>query len=200
MIQADRVLGVILAAGKASRFGSPKPLAILDGQSLLARAIATLQDTLHRQPLVVLGHEWQRVAADLSDKSYFVLNEAYADGMASSIAAAARAASGRADALLVTLCDQPLISSEHLNAMLQAHSGAADDIVATGYGDAIGPPVLFGRASFAKLQALDGENGAKSVLQDPGFSLQVIHNAAAAVDIDTQADLSALQETAASRQ
>lgn len=192
-------MGVVLAAGTASRFGSPKPLALLDGQSLLKRAVATITDALSSPPVAVLGHEWQRVAADLESDGFYIVNDAYVDGMASSIAAAARAAAGRADALLITLCDQPLISAQHLRIMLQAHSGAADDIVATGYGDAIGPPVLFGKACFAKLQALAGADGAKSLLQDPEYSLQVIHNTSAAVDIDTPADLSAVQETAASR-
>jgi molybdopterin-guanine dinucleotide biosynthesis protein A len=42
MAQAARILGVVLAGGRASRFGSDKALAVLAGQSLLDRAVAAL--------------------------------------------------------------------------------------------------------------------------------------------------------------
>lgn len=55
MTGRDRMLGCVLAGGRASRFGSDKALAVLDGATLLERAVATL--SRHCEVVVMAGRD-----------------------------------------------------------------------------------------------------------------------------------------------
>ena len=98
------------------------------------------------------------------------------------------------------LCDQPLVTAQHLRSLLEKWSGDEREIVATAFADTIGPPVLFSRGVFADLLELKGDRGARALLEDSRFNLLSVRFDDAAVDIDTLNDLDALQGTAACRQ
>ena len=60
-----KVSAVLLAAGLSTRFGRTKQLADLDGTALVRRSYSTLQRTLVREVVVVVGHDASRVAREL---------------------------------------------------------------------------------------------------------------------------------------
>jgi molybdenum cofactor cytidylyltransferase len=187
------IFAAVLAAGSSSRFGSTKQAVELDGLSLVQRAMATAAEVCENRVVTVIGHDWATVLKLVNSQSGFaVFNEDYENGLGTSIAAAARACQRCADAMLVVLADQPLITAGHLQSLIDRWSGADDEIVATAFAGTHGPPVLFPSGAFSALHSLMGDQGARALLRDRRFSLKTVHFEAAAVDIDTPADLTAV--------
>ena len=186
------MFAVVLAAGSATRFGRTKQLEFIEGTTLVARAVSTARDVCGPRNVLVTGHDSSDVVAAAGDgMGFFVVNERFEEGMGSSIAAGVSAVSHVADAILLMLADQPLITADHLNAMVGAWGGP-DDIVTTSFADTQGPPVLFPRSAFPRLRELSGDTGARSVVEDWQFSVKTIQFDDAAVDIDTAGDLTRL--------
>lgn len=184
------IFAVVLAAGEARRFGSPKQLAKIDGQTLVGRAMQTAATAAGERVLLVAGHEWQEVARACGPGAGFiVINDAYREGLGTSIACAARALGHCADAILILLADQPGVTPGDLDRLLQHWTGDAREIVAARYAGTLGPPALFPSGCFADLARLRGDHGARGLFDDERFRVRAIDCPAAAADIDTQADL-----------
>ena len=197
----ERVFATILAAGHSTRFGSTKQALQLDGTTLIQRAVDVARQVCDDRTIIIAGHDWLKViAATHTDGGFFAINEQHADGMGTSIAMAIRMCRYRADAVLLMLCDQPLITAQHLRSLIEKWSGDEREIVATSFAETTGPPVLFPRGVFADLLILKGDHGARDLLHDSRFNLISVPFDDAAVDIDTIKDLDALQGIVASRQ
>ena len=93
-----------------------------------------------------------------------------------------------AKGLLVMLVDQPLISVDDLTRLAVGWRAAPDLPAASAYGGIVGVPAIFPRSCFADLLQLQGDQGAKSLLQDYAEKT-IVDIAAAAFDIDTEEDL-----------
>lgn len=186
----NNVFAVVLAAGSATRFGSTKQLAESDGVALVAKAMRLANDACGHNNALVVGHDWQEVSRACAPlRGFLMVNERHPDGIGTSISQAVRSLQHMARAIIVLLADQPLITAEHVRSLQQAWSGAADEIVATAFADTLGPPVLFPRACFDDLAALEGDRGARQLLKDDRFSVKRVVFEAAAIDIDTPEDL-----------
>lgn len=189
----QRIFAVVLAAGKSTRFGTVKQLASLGNETLVLRAARLARAVCGENSLLVTGYRSQEVlkaAQGLCGMS--VVNNEYGLGISSSIAMAARTLTGIADAMLILLADQPLVSAGHLRDITASWSGACNEIVASGYGEHAGPPVLLPSASFADLQLLTGDMGARRLFSDPGYALKILKSESAGIDIDTPEDLARL--------
>jgi molybdenum cofactor cytidylyltransferase len=187
------VFTAVLAAGSSSRFGSTKQAVLLDGMPLVRRVIDAAVRVCDSRVLAVIGHDADTVLAAIDSEPCFIaVNEDYGKGLGSSIATAARACRGHADALLLLLADQPLITPEHLRTLIDTWSGADNEIVASSYSGAEGPPVLFPSGAFVALESLRGDRGARALFRDSRFALSTVPFEPAATDIDTPADLAAL--------
>ena len=182
-----------MAAGRSSRFNSTKQAAELSGMTLVQRATATARQICSNRVLTILGHDMATVLNAMGSESGFVVvNENYENGLGTSIATAARVCRKHADAILLLLADQPLVTAEHLQALIDNWSGSNDEIVATAFTNTEGPPVLLPSGTFDDLCLLSGDKGAHALFQDDRFRLKTVRFEAASVDIDTPADLAAL--------
>lgn len=191
------MFAIVLAAGSASRFGSTKQLAELDGVTLVRRATETATAVCGDNTVLVLGHDWRAVAAASSPmRGYLVVNTDYADGLGTSLAKAVQALHHVAQAIIVLLADQALISAQHVQTLHESWSGASDEIVATAYADTAGAPVLFPRDCFAELAALQGDSGGRHLLTDQRFRVRTVVYEPAAVDVDTPDDLRQISRNA----
>ena len=189
------MFAVVLAAGCASRYGSTKQLEVVDGKTLVRRAVELARDACGDKTVLVTGHDSATVARAAGNAVRFlVVNDRHAEGLGNSIAAAVKAVSHTADGILLLLADQPLITVSHLQALKKRWSGADDEIVATSFEGTMGPPVLFPRDTFPALAQLAGDRGARHLLKNARFTVRTIEFEDARVDIDTQTDLVALQE------
>lgn len=187
------IFAAVLAAGSSTRFGSTKQAVELDGLPLVQRAIATATEVCENRVVTVIGHDWATLLQLVtSHPGFVVLNEDHENGLGTSIAAAARACQRCADAILLVLADQPLVTAGHLQELIDSWSGADDEIVATAFAGTQGPPVLFPSGAFYSLRSLTGDQGARALFHDRRFSVKTVHFEAAAIDIDTPADLAAV--------
>ncbi len=186
-------MAVILAAGEATRFGSPKQLASYHGKTLLEHAVAKLQALANVEPYVVLGayHEVIREQVPLTGVNCLI-NTDWQEGIGASIRAAARYALGRYEAILLLAVDQPMVSVASLNALIRRWQQGPANMVASGYAGTLGIPAIFPVSYFSSLAALQGDKGAKSILLQHSQCVAVVDVTEAAIDIDTTADLANL--------
>ena len=124
---------VLLAAGEASRFGSLKQLAMIEGEPMVRRA--SRQALACGVPvLAVLGAGAERVASALADLPLqTVVHEGWRDGLGSSLAAGVRAvqqAHPQASGALVMLADQPRLGTALLAYLLALHAQSPAQIIA----------------------------------------------------------------------
>jgi CTP:molybdopterin cytidylyltransferase MocA len=116
------------------------------------------------------------------------LNPEAEEGIASSIRTGVRLAGDNAR-ILILLCDQPLITIEHLRNLLAIDA----PIVATGYAGIAGVPAVFAPEFVSELLALRGDRGARTVIEAHRDVVRVVPFEDAAVDIDTADDLRRLK-------
>ena len=184
------IYSLVLAAGSADRFGAPKQLAEFRGQSLLRRVLRLSGQVTGTATVLVVGAQWLRVVEECRNLNPFIVrNEHHESGMASSIAAGVRAIQPVADAVLVLLADQPLITADHLKTLQKEWQASPESIVATEFADVAGPPVIFPADYFDALLSLRGDRGARAIIEDNFEKVIKIPFADAAIDIDTPEDL-----------
>lgn len=158
------VAGVVLAAGRAARFGATKQLVEVDGRPLVRHAVDTALGAGLDPVLVVVGHDAGRVRQVLPAGIEVVDNPAYADGQASSLRAGVAAATGtEAGALVVLLADQPDVTVDAVRAVVHAHADG-HLVVRANYDDRPGHPVLFDRTVWPALSEVSGDTGARELL------------------------------------
>jgi len=207
-----RVAGVLLAAGEGSRFGRPKALVELDGQTLAARGVNVLRTGGADPILVITG------AAQVNlDGIHTVYNEHWRTGMGSSLSAALRAltdtegaegaeapegAEGAQDrpaaklavdvgAVVVALADQPLVGTGAVARLIAAYRGGASVAVA-GYDGKPRNPVLLAREHWPEVIATaTGDQGARAFLRARPELVTLVEcgDTGSPDDIDTAADL-----------
>ena len=78
--------------------------------------------------------------------------------------------------------------------MSTAIPSSHDHIVASDYGGSQGPPVLFGRGAFDRLCELDGDHGAKKIINSGVFDVTTIAVGSLGFDVDTPPDLEAASQ------
>ncbi len=193
----NSVYAIVLAAGSASRFGSTKQLVELDSISLARRATTLAAGSCDSRSVLVVGHDWHAVLEACAPlQGFLIVNDRHEDGIGRSIALAVRSIRHAAKAVLVLLADQPLITAAHVAALIAQWSGDDQEIVATSYAGTKGAPALFPAATFDHLAALHGDQGARSLLDDPQFFVREIVFEDAAIDIDTEEDLTRISRNA----
>lgn len=187
---ANAVYALVLAAGSATRFGSTKQTARYDGIPLVRRAVAIANEVCGDRSVLITGHNRSAVAKACEPlRGREVVNERYADGLGTSIGCGVDAVRDAASAVLILLADQPLITVDHVQQLIDTWSGDPNEIVGTSFSGTQGPPVLFGAACFDALCDLRGDTGAKALFDDQRFALKAIPFEPAAMDIDTPDDL-----------
>ena len=164
--RAPRIAGILLAAGKSTRMGSNKLLTLVSGKPMIRHSAEALLASSAGPVLVVTGHERERVEEALKGLDVrFIDNAAYASGLASSLKAGIAALPKDADGAVVALGDMPLVAGRHVNRLIAAFSPAERrTIIVPVHGGERGNPVLWGREYFAEMLALDGDRGAKSLM------------------------------------
>ncbi|HYY97031.1 MAG TPA: nucleotidyltransferase family protein [Pyrinomonadaceae bacterium] len=193
---------IVLAAGASSRMGEPKQLLRHEGETLLGRAVRVALGTRCRPLVVVLGSDSDEMLGEAAAaEARVVVNEAWAEGMASSIRRGlleleASAPAG-VEAAVLTLCDQPFVSAEILERLVDVYRRQQATLVASEYesgGERVrGVPALFGRLLFPELMELRGAEGARRVIARHSASCSTIRVPEAAFDIDTPKDYLALR-------
>ncbi len=194
------VPAIVLAGGGSTRLGQPKQLLrlpALGGETLIDHAI-NLAIAAGATPIfVVLGADADEIQRQSQLRECIVVrNEAWREGMASSIRLGVAAVMGNApdaSGAMVLVCDQPALSADHLRALLNAHRANPKSIAASCYAGRAGVPVVFPRALFPALLELNGDQGARAMLQQPGLAVHAIDFPGGELDLDSPEDLRRLE-------
>jgi CTP:molybdopterin cytidylyltransferase MocA len=189
-----RVAGVLLAAGQGSRFGRPKALVKLDGQTLAERGIGMLQAGGADPVLIVTGAAEVELGPDHRVRG--VYNDEWRTGMGSSLRVALRALTGpevspEVSAVVVALADQPLVGAEAVSRLIAAHRAGAGVAVAA-YDGRPRNPVLLAREHWPEVMSMaTGDQGARAFLRAHPDLVTLVEcgDTGRPDDIDTPADL-----------
>ncbi len=187
--KSEPTVGIaILAAGSARRMGGPnKLLALFDGMPLVARLTERALASHAGRTIVVTGHMADEVRAALRERKVGIVhNPSHRTGIGTSIAQALDALD-REDGVLVLLADMPGVQTVHLDKMIEAfvETGGGAVVRATNAG-VPGNPVILPRALFAVARQLNGDTGARRLIEDSGLPLIDIEiGEAASLDVDT---------------
>ena len=188
-----RIAALLLAAGRSQRMGERnKLLCEVDGKALLLHALAAACASRCVQTLLVSGHAAAAVEALAQTQPVsLVRNADYASGMASSLRCGLRALPRDLDGVVVLLADMPRITAAHLDRLIAAFDASAPAIVAPYSHGRRGNPVLWPRQHFAALLELDGDQGARGLLERHAASVTRVDfdDDAIFIDVDTPAAL-----------
>jgi len=190
----NAVAGVLLAAGQGSRFGRPKALVELDGQTLAERGVTLLRAGGTDPVLIVTGAA--QVELRPKHQARTVYNREWRTGMGSSLRAALRAlteleAGPEIGAVVVALADQPLVGAEAVGRLIAAYRAGAGVAVAA-YGGKPRNPVLLAREHWPEVIATaTGDQGARAFLRARPELVTLVEcgDTGRPDDIDTPADL-----------
>lgn len=187
---------MILAAGNSSRLGEPKQLLSYKGETLLRKIAVTAISTGLSPVIVVLGAEQESIARTLEGLPVIpAYNPNWEKGMSGSLRAGLDKAEElvpELDALIFTVCDQPMVTTTLLLELLDTRRITGKPIVACAYKDARGTPALFDRSIFPALRELAGDAGARKLISTLGDQVATIDFPEGYIDIDTKNDYDAL--------
>jgi molybdenum cofactor cytidylyltransferase len=184
------VAAVILAAGRSTRMGGPnKLLAELGGKPLVRIVVEQALASKAKGVIVVIGHQADEVEKALRGlEVMFVHNPDFADGLASSVKAGIAAVPDHADAAVICLGDMPLISAHLIDRLIEAFAPDRGNLIAVPVSDnRRGNPVLWSRRFFNELMTLDGDIGARHLINRHSEAVAEVpvEGHGAFLDIDT---------------
>ncbi|MFL5258861.1 MAG: NTP transferase domain-containing protein [Hyphomicrobiales bacterium] len=164
--KAPEIAAIVLAAGRSSRMGSNKLLADIGGKPMVRRTVEAVLASEARPVIVVTGHESEKVRTALDGLNVtFVSNPDYSQGLATSLRIGIASLPGAIDGALVCLADMPLVASAEINKLISAFNpGERRTIIVPVHGGERGNPVLWGREHFPEISRLDGDRGARALL------------------------------------
>ena len=183
---------IILAAGSSSRFGQPKQLLKFEAETLLRRAVESAIKSDCFPVVAVLGANFERIKNEIINLDcQIIFNADWQTGMSSSIKIGVEKMSEIApniSAVIIALCDQPFIKSEHFNQLVEKFLEIKKQIIASFYNGTSGVPALFAQEMFDDLLKLEGEKGAKEIIRKNPDLVEKLFLTEAEFDIDTKED------------
>ena len=116
------IASVILAAGKGVRMNStlPKVLHPILGQPIVSYAIAAAREVAQTQPVLVIGHEADEIRRTIGESVQYVVQEPQL-GTGHAVLQTESLLRGRADLVLVTYADMPLLTADTLVCLIRTH-------------------------------------------------------------------------------
>jgi molybdenum cofactor cytidylyltransferase len=182
---------LLLAAGASLRMGQPKMFLTWQGETLLQHAVSAAAK-ISTPVFVVTGEHTDRIATALQHAPVqLIRNPQWQEGMGSSVAAGVTGilqAGLSPEQLIIVVCDQPFISAELLQQLIDMKASSGKGIVGCSYDNTIGTPVLFDKQYFPSLQGLNGQQGAKRLLQQCQEDVATVPFPQGSFDIDTPED------------
>jgi len=189
------IAGILLASGASTRFGGDKLLAMLDGRPVVrwsAEALAGAVDAL----VVVVRDDGSAIRAALDGLPVrWAINRDAERGMSTAIRAGIATLTDDVGAAIVALGDQPLVDARVVEQLVARWRNGEARAVQPHYDDGRGHPVLFDRTLFPALRALEGDVGARAVLDSVGDGVDLLTIAGPRpIDVDTPDALRAVAE------
>jgi molybdenum cofactor cytidylyltransferase len=187
---------ILLAAGASSRLGKPKQLLSYEGKTLLQHGIQQAVATGATPIIAVLGANADFLIKETAYHGIeVILNPQWNEGMASSIRCGIKYLQDRkpdVHAAIIMVCDQPYVTTQLLNDLVENYQATRKPIVASSYANIQGTPALFDKTIFAALLELKGDVGAKKIMKENPGMVELVNFPLGNIDIDTKEDYESL--------
>ena len=181
------VAAVILAAGASRRYGSPKQLVVVDGQTLLEHAIDAALTAGLAQVVAVVPVWLSRPARLDAERLRWIRNPFPERGVSLSLRLGIDALDADAEAVLILLGDQPRLPEWSILAILAARGERP--VVASVADGILAPPILLERSHFHLVNGLSGDIGLRQVLLADPDLVRAVVVPSHVPDVDTPDDL-----------
>lgn len=183
---------ILLAAGASRRMGSPKQLLKINNQTLLERAINVTQTLDNQQTVVVLGANAEKIKPYILPQANLavIINENWQQGMGTTLKAGLEfllAQKQKISGVIVLVCDQPYLTTQKLQELINRHQTTKAAIIVTEYKEIKGVPALFDRSIFPKLMALSEDEGARKIIKNYKGEIMTVDFPKGIIDLDTPA-------------
>lgn len=191
------IAALVLAAGGSRRLGRPKQLERWGSATLLDRVLEHVRRFPVDETWIVLGAEIDAVmeGVDLTDIG-IIENPEWEEGLAASLRVGLDALTrlSKVEAAFIVLGDQPEIPDEVAEKLAEAWKFTKHLAVVPKYRYTWGNPVLVSRDLWPRLMSLEGDEGARRLLQaHPEWVEEVWIESLPPRDIDTQRDVEELR-------
>ncbi len=198
MTEPTNIGVVILAAGSSSRLGQPKQLLEFQNKTLLQHMIDTVMPFNFKPAVLVLGAQADQIkdATDFDDINV-ICNDQWPEGIASSIrlgVAESLKLNESIESILFLLSDQPFVTKELIEELIQQHVNENKTITACSYQQIVGVPVIFDKNFFPQLMELTGDVGAKKIILQNSQDVGTVAFKKGYFDIDTPEDYEQFQD------
>jgi len=184
-----RVAGLILAAGKSQRMGSPKALLRIYGRTFLEHIASEAKKSNLTEVKIVLGSQAELILERLPQlRANVVINPEYEQGQLSSLIRGLKALEGYSiDGLMLFLVDHPFVDRHLINELLDWFSSHNNPLVIPTFKKKRGHPIIFAHELFPELINAPVDAGAVIVVRK--YQDKVLHvetgQAGILLDIDT---------------
>ena len=180
---------IILAAGSSTRMGQSKQMLPIFGEQMLTRTCSIALKSKATYTVVVLGANKDLHESILKNQQVAIIqNPLWQNGMGSSLKAGLNhllTIDAAVDAAIITVCDQPYISEDHLNALIDRYLLTRKKTIASYYSESPGVPALFDKSIFPVLLNMPDDQGAKKVITLHPDDTELIDFPGGKIDLDT---------------
>src|SRR5262245_43967582 len=191
-IPLARTAIILLASGLSRRYGNrDKMLADLGGKPLVDHAAGVISEMDPLVRVAVCPHDRKEVGEHLINRFVVAVNKRPKDGLGHSIAVGTKVAlQFKPDAILIAMGDMAFIEEWMLLDLVGGLGSNGADIVHSGNSEGARPPTAFSRSCFDALCQLEGDEGARPVLQSGQFRIAGLGvPPPLLMDIDTKDDI-----------
>lgn len=191
MAGIPHITALVLAAGAASRMGTPKQLLPWQGSTFLENTLQQLDRSHVDQVIVVLGAHADAISNKIGNSGAVLLRHRnWEAGLGSSIGCGVQYVMEKereTEALLIVLADQPLVDTLYINEMIRCFAQEKNKIISTNYGSRRGVPAIFPPDYFGELLQLHADYGAREILEKHKGEAMGLDPGEKATDVDTMA-------------
>jgi len=159
------ISAILLAAGQSKRMnGENKLIKIINNQPLIKHSINNILESDVDELIVVVGYQEEIIKKLIikSEKIKIIPNKNYENGMASSIKEGLKHLSKKTDYFFICLADMPNINKQVYNSLIKSKKN--HKIIIPAYKGQRGNPVLFDRSMKKLIMNIEGDMGAKKII------------------------------------
>lgn len=180
---------IILAAGESKRMNGIKQLLPWKNTTLLGNTIEQAIQSKGNAVYVVLGANANQITPTIAHYNIQIIeNKNWKNGLGNSIACGVhfvKENQGDYDAILITLADQPLLTADYYNLLIDNYVQNKAKIIASETNNSPSVPAIFDAVYFEKLSQLNQDQGAKEILIAAQNEVYVLPADTNLIDVDT---------------
>ncbi|MBI3951209.1 MAG: nucleotidyltransferase family protein [Acidobacteria bacterium] len=159
------ISAILLAAGESRRMGRLKQLLPFGSKTVIETCLENLLASKADEVIVVLGHRYDEVRAQIQHLPVkCVFNLDYQQGMSTSVKAGVRSVGAGAQAVLIALVDQPLVTSGIIDQLIDAYMTEGKKVVIPEFDGRSGHPILIDLAYRDEILKIDPRSGLRRVV------------------------------------